>query len=422
MIVEQIIFTFISFAIFVLMFFRMIKNNDTTYVVILVLEAIGISLNFLEVLFDIKLNIIFVIIKYILAILLPILIIILEKKGISLLEMLNIQKAKIAMNLGDNKKAKQALLKILDKNSNSYKAHLMLAQVYENEGGMRKAIDEYVQAIDLNKKDYDSYYKVAKLLNGLDKKEEASQMLYNLLNKKPEMTEASMLLGEILIENEMYKEAVNIYQDALRFDQVNYDLYYNLGIAYTMLNDFQNAKTCYEKAAMINSLLHNAKYSLAEIALLDKDLEEAEKRFLEILDDEELSADGYYELAKIYLIKGDKETAIKYINTAIDSNSKKIVEKVKKDPIFIPIMAKISIPFNLEEPNFENKENRLKEKEIKVKEHLEEMSELTRNLSYNDIKLLKKNDLRTEEKSLNREENNIAIENEKDKKHRERNG
>ena len=413
MLVEQIIFTFISFAIFVLMFFRMIKNNDTTYVVILVLEAIGISLNFLEVLFDIKLNMIFVIIKYILAILLPILIIILEKKGISLLEMVNLQKAKIAMNLGDNKKSKQALLKILDKNPNSYKAHLMLAQVYENEGGMRKAIDEYVQAIDLNKKDYDSYYKVAKLLNGLDKKEEASQMLYSLLNKKPEMTEASILLGEILIENEMYKEAVNVYQDALRFNQVNYDLYYNLGIAYTMLNDFQNAKTCYEKAAEINSLLHNAKYSLAEIALIYKDLEEAERRFLETIEDEELSADAYYELAKIYLIKGDKETAIRYINTAIDANSKKIVEKVKKDPIFIPIMAKISIPFNLEEPEKEENANRLKEKEIKAKEHLEEMSELTRNLSYNDINLLKKN-------GKKKEDNNLEMENEKDKEQREK--
>ena len=413
MLVEQIIFTFISFAIFVLMFFRMIKNNDTTYVVILVLEAMGIALNFIEVLFDIKLNMIFVIIKYILAILLPILIIILEKKGISLLEMVNIQKAKIAMNLGDNKKAKQALLKILDKNSNSYKAHLMLAQVYENEGGMRKAIDEYVQAIDLNKKDYDSYYKVAKLLDGLDKKEEASQMLYSLLNKKPEMTDASILLGEILIENEMYKEAVNVYQDALRFDQVNYDLYYNLGIAYTMLNDFQNAKVCYEKAAEINSLLHNAKYSLAEIALIYKDLEEAERRFLETIEDEELSADAYYELAKIYLIKGDKETAIKYINTAIDTNSKKIVEKVKKDPIFIPIMAKISIPFNLEEPEKEGDANRLNEKEIKAKEHLEEMSELTRNLSYNDINLLKKN-------GKNKENSYLDIENEKDKEQRER--
>lgn len=402
MLVEQIIFTFISFAIFVLMFFRMIKNNDTTYVAVLVLEVFGIALNFLEVLFDIKLNMLFLILKYILAILIPIFIIILEKKGIMLLEIWNLQKAKMLIFLGNDKEAKQALLKVLDKNQNSYKAHLMLAQIYEDEGGMRKAIDEYVQAIDLNKKDYESYYKVAKILNGLDKKEEASQMLFNLLNKKPEITKASMLLGEILIDAKMYKEAVNVYQDALRFDQVNYDLYYNLGIAYTMLNDFQNAKVCYEKAAELNSLLYNAKYSLAEIALIYKDLEEAEKRFLEVIEDEELSADAYYELSKIYLIKGDKEIAIKYINTAIDANSKKIVEKVKKDPIFIPIMAKISIPFNLEEPEIEDDKKKLKEKEKEAKEHLEEMSELTRNLSYNDIKLLKKNG--AEKKETSKEE------------------
>ena len=279
----------------------------------------------------------------------------------------------------------------------------MLAEIYELEGGMRKAIDEYVQAIDLNKKDYDSYYKVAELLNNLDKKDEASEMLFNLLSKKPEMYKASELLGEILIEKERYKEAVNIYQDALKYDPISYELNYNLGIAYTMLNDFQNAKTCYEKAAQINTLLYNAKYSLAEIALIYKDLEEAERRFLEAIEDEELSADSYYELAKIYLIKGDKDTAIKYINTAIDTNAKKIVEKIKKEPIFIPIMAKISIPFNLEEPE-QNKEVKLKEKEIKAKEHLEEMSEITRHLSYNDIKMLRKNNGRKskefEEKDL----------------------
>ena len=56
MIIEQLIFTFISFAIFVYMFFRMIKNNDTSYVFVLVIEAIGITLNFAEVLFGIKLN------------------------------------------------------------------------------------------------------------------------------------------------------------------------------------------------------------------------------------------------------------------------------------------------------------------------------------------------------------------------------
>lgn len=81
MVIEQLVFTVIAFAIFVYMFFRMIKNNDTTYVVVLVLEAIGIALNFVEVLFGIKLNIIFVILKYILSIILPIFIIILEKKN-----------------------------------------------------------------------------------------------------------------------------------------------------------------------------------------------------------------------------------------------------------------------------------------------------------------------------------------------------
>lgn len=46
MIVEQLIFTIISFAIFVYMFFRMIRNNDTTYVFVLVLEAIRNSIKF----------------------------------------------------------------------------------------------------------------------------------------------------------------------------------------------------------------------------------------------------------------------------------------------------------------------------------------------------------------------------------------
>lgn len=391
MIIELLIFTFISFALFVYMFFRMIKNNDTSYVVILVLQAFGIALNFSEALFGLKLNILFLIIKYLIALILPIGVIRFEKKNMPLYEFINLKKANLYLMFGNTKKAKEALIALLDKNQNSYKAHLLLAQIYEKEGGMRKAIDEYVQAIDLNKQDYNSYYKVAELLNQLDKKQEAGEMLFSLLSKKPEMYEASVLLGEILIDSNNFKEAVNVMQEALRYNPMSFDLNYNLGIAYTMLNDFQNAKICYEKAAEINSLSYNSKYSLAEIALIYKDLEEAEKRFLESVEEEELSADAYYELSKIQLIKGEKDTAIKYVNLAIDINSKKIVGKVKKDPIFIPIMARISIPFNLEnQDENEEKQNNLKEVEIKAKEHLEEMAEITRNLSYNDIKLLKK--------------------------------
>ena len=55
----------------------------------------------------------------------------------------------------------------------------------------------------------------------------------------------------------------------------------------------------------------------------------------------------------------------------------------------IPVIARISIPFNLD--NQEEKENKLTEKELKAKGHLEEMVDITRHLSYNDIYLLKKN-------------------------------
>ena len=111
--------------------------------------------------------------------------------------------------------------------------------------------------------------------------------------------------GDILIDMEMYKEAVNVYQDALKYNPYSYDLNYNLGIAYTMLNDFQSAKIAYEKAADINNLAYALKYDLAEIALIYKEIEEAEKKFLEaVLSLKRLDSDNL----EIYY-NGDKNIA-----------------------------------------------------------------------------------------------------------------
>ena len=397
MIVEKLIFTAIAFMFFIYIFLKMIKENDTNYIFVLILQAIGIAINFLQVLLEIAIGPFFMIIKYMFSVLLPIGIITLDKRNIPLMQVLNVFKAKMFIKFGNNKNAKQQLINLVSKYPENYIGHRMLAEIYESEGGMRKAIDEYVQAVDINKRDYDSYYKVSELLINLDKKDEAQEMLYNLLSKKPEYYKATELLGDILISKEMYKEAVNIYQDALRYQPLSFDINYNLGIAYTMLNDFENAKICYEKAAKINALSYSSKYYLAEISLIYKEIEEAEKYFLEAVEDEELSADAYLELAKISMIKNDKETAINYANIAIDINAKGIAPKIKEDPIFIPVLVKIQIPFNLE--NLEEKESSLKPEEIIAKEHLENMFEITRNLDYYDINLLKPD--REEEKNQN---------------------
>lgn len=306
-------------------------------------------------------------------------------------EMIDSAIARMYLVFGNSKAAKNRLIKLITKCPESYRGHKLLAQIYEKEGGQRKAVDEYAHAIDINKQDYDSYYKVANLLTDLDKKDEAVQMLTNLISKKPDYVEATIALGDLLIEKEDYKEAERIYTEALKYNPTSYDLNYNLGIVYTMLNDFQNAKTSYEKAAELNSIVYNTKYSLAEIAMMYKELDEAEQYFLQATEDEELCADAYLELAKIYLIRNDKDQAIKYANVAIQENPKRIVEKIKKDVTFAIIIAKLSIPFNLEVEDDEEKPHKLTKKEIMAKEHLEQMVEITKKIGYNDIKPRREN-------------------------------
>lgn len=206
-------------------------------------------------------------------------------------------------------------------------------------------------------------------------------MLEHLLKKQPEYYEASLLLGDILCEQEKYKEALNVYSNALKYRPNDYELYYNLGIAYTSLNDFQNAKSSYEKAAQINAILYKAHYNLGQVALIFNELEEAEKYFLESIKGEEVEAMSYYQLARIYMLKGENDKAINYINLAIELDFS-IKELFDNDPIFIPIRVYMTITQDIGE--VENKKS-LSVKEKKNNEHLDRTYYLVGKLGY-DVK------------------------------------
>jgi len=379
---ERIIFNILAFSLFVIVFFVMLRKNDTNYVVILILEAIGIAIGFIELLLQQYFGMFIRVLTYILAVLIPVIIVAMAKYNIEFSENLYIFFAKVCMFFNDNKNAKELLLKVTDRNAENYKSHILLAEIYEKEGGMRKAIDEYVKAIDINKQDYDSYYRIAFLLEKLGKKDESIEMLNNLIKKKPDYYAASELLGRLLCEEENFKEAINVYMNALKYNPSSYEIYYNLGIAYTRLNDFGNAKICYEKAAQINSALYNGYYNLGLISMLYNDLEEAERYFMEAVKGKDVEADGYYNLARIYAIKGEKEKAINYLNLAVELNPK-LSKKAMLDPVFIPIQR--FIPQNLNEQQ-DVEECKMETKEIKAKEHLETTYEVAGTISKNEYK------------------------------------
>ena len=75
--VEKLIFNLFSFTLFILMFLNLVRKNDTNYVQILILQAIGIFLNFIEMMSGFAFNIFIKILMYVFSVILPIIILLL---------------------------------------------------------------------------------------------------------------------------------------------------------------------------------------------------------------------------------------------------------------------------------------------------------------------------------------------------------
>lgn len=94
MLVEKIIFSILAFYLFIAMFFKMIKKIDSAYIAILVLQALGITISFIEIIFRLNYNIFVKILVYILSIVIPIIIMYIEHKGKNFSEFIFIALAK----------------------------------------------------------------------------------------------------------------------------------------------------------------------------------------------------------------------------------------------------------------------------------------------------------------------------------------
>lgn len=385
---EKIIFNLFAFTLFILIFLKLIKRNDTSYVYLLVLQFIGIAINFIELTIGKSFGSILKIIMYILSVVLPLIIIWLEyAKKIEFAEIFYLVAAKLALITSKQDVAKKYLLQLNEKCPKSYKGHKMLAEIYEENEMYELALEEYENVYEIDSNNKSVYLKIGKLYGNVGRENEAIQIFSDLLKKQPDYYEASMILADILTNKQEYKEAVQVYINALRYRPTDYDLYYNIGMTYTMLNDFAKAKENYEKAAQINNVLYHAKYSLGQIALLYGDLEEAEAYFMQCIDTEESEAGAYYYLARIAMIKGETEKAKNYANIAIEEDSN-IFEKMYAENIFLPIMDSVNKPKLNKESKKKNKKKTLTKKEKQIDLHLDKTCKLVGKLNNNDIEMI----------------------------------
>ena len=142
--IEKRLFNLLAFSLFIIIFFKIIRKNDANYIILLVLEAFGILISFISIKLGLEETMFWSSLRYVLSVIIPLAIILLEIKGINFSELISVFLANICVLMGDNKLAKAILVKLVTKYPDSYLGHKLLAQIYEKEGGMRRAIDEYV--------------------------------------------------------------------------------------------------------------------------------------------------------------------------------------------------------------------------------------------------------------------------------------
>ena len=150
---ERIISNLLAFYLFLVIFVRMIKRNDTSYICLLGLQALGILISFIALIFQVTLSTFIVIFTYIISIFLPIVILLIERKGIFLSELICKIKVIIAKGTGKEERARKELLTLLEKYPHSYLGHKLLAQIYEQEEKTQIAIEEYMRTVEIRPKE-----------------------------------------------------------------------------------------------------------------------------------------------------------------------------------------------------------------------------------------------------------------------------
>ena len=86
MIVEKIIFTIVATYLLIAMIFKLIKKFDKIHISIILLQSLGFILGLIELISNSNFNIFIKTLMYLISIIIPIAVIILENKGKDLME------------------------------------------------------------------------------------------------------------------------------------------------------------------------------------------------------------------------------------------------------------------------------------------------------------------------------------------------
>lgn len=196
--------------------------------------------------------------------------------------------------------------------------HVLMARIYESQGRLDKAIEEFEILRNLEPKSMDILLYSARLYSLDEKTDVAIKLLQNATEMEPKNDQIYHSLALAYMSNQENGKAVESMKKALVLNPKKDSYYFELGALMEKAGDFKGAIENMRQAIEINPLHSNAHNFLGYIyALEGRDLDRALEHLKKALIIQ--PRNGYFldSLGWIYFKKGDSEKALAQIQKAL---------------------------------------------------------------------------------------------------------
>lgn len=219
------------------------------------------------------------------------------------------------------KKAKEVFMKVLHQDLKNSQAHLYLGMIYSLEGQNENAVSEFKYIVDkINPRDIEAYFNLGLTYSIMGWSQEAIASYMEVLKLRPQHVETRYAIAYVHYQNKDYESALKQVNAGLGNSNHNSDLYWLKGEILFQQNNYKDSLFNYEQAlrvnpedAKIHSCLAKAYYGLGL-----KDL--AVEYYLMAISKEPTNNDNYLKVARIYEEQKAYDLAIKYYNMTVERN------------------------------------------------------------------------------------------------------
>ena len=217
--------------------------------------------------------------------------------------------ARAYIGVNNKQQAVQELEKALSKNA-TLNDYLNIANLHKELNNLEKAREFYRKALEIDAQNSNAYSELGDVLIRQENYQEAVEVLNRGVENNPDSLILNYKLGLAYYYNENYEEAENYLLKVVDLKQNYYRAHFHLGKLYQAQEKFQNAKYHLNETVKYNPNYAEAYITLGDINLKQENNYQAIAQYSIAIEKNPNYPEGHFHLALAYYQSGMKEAAI----------------------------------------------------------------------------------------------------------------